>query len=45
MLISNRENTGLEHLNGSKAFTEYSNDMDDVIKILKNTIQIKNAKY
>ena len=32
MLINNRENAGLEHLNGSKAFTEYSNDMDDIYK-------------
>ena len=29
-LINKRENTGLKHLNNSKAFTEYPNDMDDV---------------
>ena len=27
-LINKRENTGLKYLNDSKAFTEYSNDMD-----------------
>ena len=29
LLINKRENTGLKHLNDSKAFTEYPNDMDD----------------
>ena len=43
-LIKNREDIGTKHLNYSKTFTEYSNDMDD-IKLLKNTIQIKNVKY
>ena len=32
LLINKRESTGLKHLNGSKAFIEYSNDMDDVYK-------------
>ena len=32
-LISKRENTGLKHLNGSKAFVEYSNDLDDTWRI------------
>ena len=36
-LIKKRESTGLKHLNDSKAFIKYSNDMDE-IKILKNTI-------
>ena len=27
--INKQESTGLEHLNDSKAFTEYSNDIDD----------------
>ena len=29
-LIRNRENTGIKHLNDSKAFIEYSNTMNDV---------------
>ena len=29
-LISKRESTGLKHLNDHKAFTEYSNDMQDI---------------
>ena len=29
-LIRNRENTGIKHLNDSKAFTECSNTMNDV---------------
>ena len=33
-LINKRESTGLKHINDSKAFIEYSNDIDDVcIKI------------
>ena len=31
-LIKNRESTGLKHLNDSKYFIEYSNDMQDVYK-------------
>ena len=31
-LISRRESTGLKHFNDPKAFTEYSNDMQDVYK-------------
>ena len=34
-LINKRDNTGLEHLNDSKAFIEYSNDMDDIYKNLE----------
>ena len=30
MLINKRRTTGLKHLNGSKAFIEYSNDMDNI---------------
>ena len=45
LLINKHKNTGLKHFNDSKAFIEYSNDMDDFTKILKNTIQIKNLKY
>ena len=29
-LIKNRENTGIKHLNNSKAFIEYSDTMNDV---------------
>ena len=45
MLINKRESTGLKYFNDSKAFIEYSNDMDDIYEILKNTIQIKKEKY
>ena len=31
-LIKKRESTGLKHFNDSKAFIEYSNDMDDIYK-------------
>ena len=31
-LINKRESTGLKHLNYSKAFTEYTNDKDDIYK-------------
>ena len=30
MLINERESTGLKHVNDSKAFIEYSDDMNDV---------------
>ena len=30
LLINKRESTDLKYLNYSKAFTEYSNDMDDI---------------
>ena len=33
------------HFNDDKSFIEYSNDIDDIYKTLKNTIQIKNIKY
>ena len=29
----------------SESFIEYLNDMDDIYKNIKNTIQIKNEKY
>ena len=32
LLINKRENARLKHLSNSKAFTEYSNDMDDIYK-------------
>ena len=43
-LINKREGIGLKHFNDSKAFIEYSNDMQDVCKILMNTISTKNVK-
>ena len=30
-LINKRESTGLKHFNDSKAFIEYSNNMDDIL--------------
>ena len=39
MLINKQERTGLKHLNDSKAFIEYSNDMDDIY----NNIQEYNS--
>ena len=45
LLINKKESTDLKYLNDSKTFIEYSNDMNDIIKILKNVIQIKNEKY
>ena len=44
LLINTRESTGLKHFNDPEVFIVYSNDMNDT-KILKNIIQIKNAKY
>ena len=32
MLINKRENTGLKHFNDSKAFIQYSNDIEDIYK-------------
>ena len=32
LLINKRESTGLKYFNDSKAFVEYSNDMDDINK-------------
>ena len=45
-LINKRESTGLKHFNDPKAFTEYSNDMQDVYKNIEecNTGK-KNKKY
>ena len=35
-LINKRESVGINHLNDSKAFIEYSNDMHDVYKNIDN---------
>ena len=40
-LINKREKVGLNPFNDPKAFMEYSNNMQNVYKILKITIQIK----
>ena len=37
-LINKRESTGLKDFDNPKAFIGYSNDMQDVMRILKNTI-------
>ena len=34
-LISKQESTGLKHLNDSKAFSAYSNEMDDIYKTIE----------
>ena len=45
-LINKREKVGLDHFNGSKAFMEYSNDMQDVYKNIEEyNTEKKNVKY
>ena len=41
LLIKKRKNAGLNYFNDSKAFTEYSNDMDD---IYKNIVEYNPSK-
>ena len=43
MLISKIDSTGLKHLNDSKIFIEYSNDMDDIYKNIEE--YDPNKKY
>ena len=43
LLISKRDSTGLKHLNDSKIFIEYSNDMDDIYKNIEE--YDPNKKY
>ena len=43
-LINKRESTGLEHFNDPKAFTEYSNDMQDVYKNIEEYNANKERK-
>ena len=45
LLINKRESIGSKYLNDSKAFIEYLMIWMIFLKILKNTIQIKNKKY
>ena len=44
ILINNRESTGLKHFNRPKAFTECSDDMDDVYKNIKEHNSNKKHK-
>ena len=43
-LISKREQVGLDHFNDSKAFMEYSNDMEDVYKNIEEYNSGKKRK-
>ena len=43
-LISKQKSTGSKHLNDSKAFVEYSNDMDDIYKIIEEYNPNKKRK-
>ena len=43
-LIDKRENAGLEHFNDSKAFIEYSNDMDEIYKNIEEYNPNKKRK-
>ena len=45
LLIKKREDIGTKHFNDSKAFTEYSNNMDNIYKNIQEHNQIKNVKY
>ena len=44
MLINKRESTGLKYFNDSKAFIEYSNDMDDIYKNIEEYNSNKKQK-
>ena len=44
LLINKRENTGLKYLNDSKAFIEFSNDMDDIYKNIEEYNPNKKRK-
>ena len=44
MLINKCESTGLKHLNDSKAFIEYSNDMDNIYKNIEEYNPTKKCK-
>ena len=44
MLIKKRESTGLKYLNTSKAFIEYTNDMDDILKNIEEYNSNKKRK-
>ena len=44
LIINKRENTSLKHFNDSKAFIEYSNDMDDIQKNIEENNPNKKQK-
>ena len=44
LLINKRERTGLKHLNESKTFIEYSNDIDDIYRNIEKYSPIKKHK-
>ena len=44
-LINKREDTVLKHLNDSKAFIEYSNDMDGIYKNIEEYKPNKKCIY
>ena len=44
LLINKRESTGLKYLNDSKAFIEYSNDMDGICKNIEEHNPNKKQK-
>ena len=44
LLINKRESTGLKYLNDSKAFIEFSNDMDDIYKNIEEYNPNKKQK-
>ena len=43
-LVKKREDAGTRHLNDSKNFIEYSNDVDEIFKNIEEYNQIKNVK-
>ena len=43
-LISKQESTGLKHFNDSKAFIEYSDDMDNIYKSIEDYNPNKKRK-
>ena len=45
ILINKQKRAGLKHCNDSKAFIEYSNDMNDIYEKTEKYNPIKNAKY
>ena len=45
MLNNKREERDLDHFNDFKAFTEYSNDIDDIYKNIEGYNSIKICKY
>ena len=44
-LINNRKNAEIKHFNDSTAFTEYSNDMDDVFTNIDDYNKKENEKH